>query len=208
MRWEGFSEIGRFILIVGLLILIVVTCVEMVICEFELLLDRGSTLSAKEMRACLQEREEIVLKGSQLAMDEYRAIYIEDKKVGYARLEMSSFFEANVYVYTVNHELVSYFESVQNQLLFQGLNEAGLVSGYVLEDEENYVFYSPNLEVIATSESKEPRQIQNLSGACLFEVQYRYNFWRNEQQYEIKRGEDSELDLMFVIWMIFRMEVE
>ena len=51
------------------------------------------------MRACLQEREEIVLKGSQLAMDEYRAIYIEDKKVGYARLEMSSFFEANVYVY-------------------------------------------------------------------------------------------------------------
>ena len=109
---------------------------------------------------------------------------------------------------TVNHELVSYFESVQNQLLFQGLNEAGLVSGYVLEDEENYVFYSPNLEVIATSESKEPRQIQNLSGACLFEVQYRYNFWRNEQQYESKRGEDSELDLMFVIWMIFRMEVE
>ena len=60
---------------------------------------------------------------------------------------------------TVNHELVSYFESVQNQLLFQGLNEAGLVSGYVLEDEENYVFYSPNLEVIATSESKDPRQI-------------------------------------------------
>ena len=99
MRWEGISEIGRFILIVGLLILIVVTCVGMVMCEFELLLDRGSTLSAKEMRACLQEREEIVLKGSQLAMDEYRAIYIEDKKVGYARLEMSSFFEANVYVY-------------------------------------------------------------------------------------------------------------
>lgn len=208
MRWDDFSQIGRLLLVVGILLLTIVMCLFMIISGIELLLDKGSVLSAEEMRGRLEQQEDISLKGSRLAIDKYRVIYVEDEKIGYAKFEMTQFFQSNVYVYTVSHELVGYFIALHQDSMFQGVGQEDLVLGYVSKVGEQYVFYSRDLEVIAVSEDKTPHQIQDLSGTCLFEVEYRYDFWRNEERYEIKKCEDSELDVMQVIWMIFMMDVK